>query len=289
MKKRFKVKRKITGLQIILFITIIISVFLGTIKIFTKWFTKEFNSEEYFKYLIKTGFNNQVDYTIFKTPIDILSSNIEMANNEVKEEEALVYIYNTHDEEEYQSSYLNAYNIKANVKVAAYYLQEKLKDLGVNSIVEEQSIRSILQKNNWIYKYSYNASRILLEEAKEKYPKVKLYIDLHRDSSVKEKTTVTMDNKNYAKVMFLVGLEHDNYEENLKETTKFNNILENDYPFLVRGIYKKSGPGVNGIYNQDFSKEVILIELGGQYNTIEEVSNTIDLLAKVINQYLEEL
>lgn len=268
---------------------IIISVFLGTIKIFTKWFTKEFNSEEYFKYLIKTGFNNQVDYTIFKTPIDILSSNIEMANNEVKEEEALVYIYNTHDEEEYQSSYLNAYNIKANVKVAAYYLQEKLKDLGVNSIVEEQSIRSILQKNNWIYKYSYNASRILLEEAKEKYPKVKLYIDLHRDSSVKEKTTVTMDNKNYAKVMFLVGLEHDNYEENLKETTKFNNILENDYPFLVRGIYKKSGPGVNGIYNQDFSKEVILIELGGQYNTIEEVSNTIDLLAKVIDQYLEEL
>lgn len=268
---------------------IIISVFWGTIKIFTKWFTKEFNSEEYFKYLIKTGFNNQVDYTIFKTPIDILSSNIEMANNEVKEEEALVYIYNTHDEEEYQSSYLNAYNIKANVKVAAYYLQEKLKDLGVNSIVEEQSIRSILQKNNWIYKYSYNASRILLEEAKEKYPKVKLYIDLHRDSSVKEKTTVTMDNKNYAKVMFLVGLEHDNYEENLKETTKFNNILENDYPFLVRGIYKKSGPGVNGIYNQDFSKEVILIELGGQYNTIEEVSNTIDLLAKVIDQYLEEL
>ena len=156
MKKRFKVKRKIAGLQIILFITIIISVFLGTIKIFTKWFTKEFNSEEYFEYLIKTGFNNQVDYTIFKTPIDILSSNIEMANNEILEEETLVYIYNTHDEEEYQSNYLNAYNIKANVKVAAYYLQEKLRDLGVSSIVEEQSIRKILKQNNWIYKYSYN-------------------------------------------------------------------------------------------------------------------------------------
>ena len=50
----------------------------------------------------------------------------------------------------------------------------------------------------------------------------------------------------------------------------------------------KSGKWVNGIYNQDFDENVFLIEVGGQYNNIEEVKNSIDVLAKVIFEYVKE-
>ena len=111
---------------------------------------------------------------------------------------------------------------------------------------------------------------------------------MHRDSSLKSKTTTTIDGKSYARVMFLVGLEHDNYNANLKVATDINNLIKAKYPSLTRGIYKKSGPGVNGIYNQDFNSNCILIELGGQYNTMLEVSNTIDILAKILYDYIGE-
>ena len=100
--------------------------------------------------------------------------------------------------------------------------------------------------------------------------------------------SITIDGKSYARVMFLVGLEHDNYNANLKVATDINNLIKAKYPSLTRGIYKKSGPGVNGIYNQDFNSNCILIELGGQYNTMLEVSNTIDILAKILYDYIGE-
>ena len=173
-------------------------------------------------------------------------------------------------------------------KIASYYLQEKLSDLGLNTIVEKRMIKDALNKNNWVYKDSYKASRIYLENTYQNNTSLKYFIDLHRDSSLKSKTTTTIDGKSYARVMFLVGLEHDNYNANLKVATDINNLIKAKYPSLTRGIYKKSGPGVNGIYNQDFNSNCILIELGGQYNTMLEVSNTIDILAKILYDYIGE-
>ena len=54
-----------------------------------------------------------------------------------------------------------------------------------------------------------------------------------------------------------------------------------------RGIYKKSGPGVNGIYNQDYSKYVFLFEIGGVENNIREVNNTITALSEVLVKYIK--
>ena len=51
---------------------------------------------------------------------------------------------------------------------------------------------------------------------------------------------------------------------------------------------KKEGYGVNGVYNQDLKENVILIEIGGNENNIEEVNNTLDLVAHVIGEYINE-
>ena len=88
--------------------------------------------------------------------------------------------------------------------------------------------------------------------------------------------------------MFVIGKDHKNYKVNYELAKKINKLIEKDYPTLTRGISLKSGNGVNGIYNQDLSNESILIELGGNKNTYEEVQNTIGVLAKILGDYLYE-
>lgn len=289
MKKRFKGKHKFRKLKVLSFILVGLASFSVTINVLRKKVTQVLDPSNYIDYLLKTGFNNQISKSILKSPLDI--ENISLVNNEeeVKSNEPLIYIYNTHDEEAYYNSYLNPYNIVPDVKLASYYFQERLKDLGIESVVEKRKIKDVLDKNGWNYRYSYNASRVYLEEVSKNNPSIKYFIDLHRDSVGKDKTTTTINGKSYARVMFLVGLEHENYQKNLDLATRLNELISQFDSTLSRGIYQKEGPGVNGIYNQDFNSNTILIEVGGQYNTIEEVANTIEVIAKVLKDYLGEL
>ena len=308
MRKRFRSKKKLnTWKKIIYMIFILIGFFLSYVYFYYK-IRNMISSEDYLNYLLKVGFNRQINSSDIKSSFldknnianiisglqdDNKKDNEEVNNSSsdnLKEvansQKPVVYIYSTHDTEGYASSYFNIYNIKPDVKIASYYLQEKLNDLGLKTIVEKRAIKDVLTKNGWVYKNSYKASRIYLEDTYKNNNSLKFFIDLHRDSSLKSKTTTSIDGKNYARVMFLVGLEHDNYNANLKVATDINNLIKEKYPNLTRGIYKKSGPGVNGIYNQDFNSNCILIELGGQYNTILEVSNTIEVLAKILYDYI---
>lgn len=289
MKKRFKGKHKFRKLKVLSFILVGLASFSVTINVLRKKVTQVLDPSNYIDYLLKTGFNNQISKSILKSPLDI--ENISLVNNEeeVKSNEPLIYIYNTHDEEAYYNSYLNPYNIVPDVKLASYYFQERLKDLGIESVVEKRKIKDVLEENGWNYRYSYNASRVYLEEVSKNNPSINYFIDLHRDSVGKDKTTTTINGKSYARVMFLVGLEHENYQKNLDLATRLNELISQFDSTLSRGIYQKEGPGVNGIYNQDFSSKAILIEVGGQYNTIEEVANTIEVIARVLKDYLGEL
>lgn len=289
MKKRFKGKHRFRKLKVLSFILVGLASFSVTINVLRKKVTQVLDPSNYIDYLLKTGFNNQISKSILKSPLDI--ENISLVNNEeeVKSNEPLIYIYNTHDEEAYYNSYLNPYNIMPDVKLASYYFQERLKDLGIESVVEKRKIKDVLDKNGWNYRYSYNASRVYLEEVSKNNPSIEYFIDLHRDSVGKDKTTTTINGKSYARVMFLVGLEHKSYQKNLDLATRLNELISQFDSTLSRGIYQKEGPGVNGIYNQDFSSKAILIEVGGQYNTIEEVANTIEVMARVLKDYLGEL
>ncbi len=186
----------------------------------------------------------------------------------------LIYIYNSHQTEEYAPSSFLEYNVNPTVMIADYILEETFNQKNYQTLVEESSIKAILNNNSWKYSYSYKASRLLLEQRKIENPTLKYFIDVHRDSLSKEKTTIEINNKLYAKTIFLIGLENPNYQENLSFTTELNDCLNNKYPNLSKGIYKKGGAGVNGIYNQDFSPYTILIEIGGYENTTTEVLNS---------------
>jgi len=241
--------------------------------------TNPFKVEFLFKYTTNTELSKSTN--VFKEEL------VEEEKKEFLSKDPIVYIFNTHQGEKYKNEYLDVYNINPTVFMASKILKEYLEDLGINVIVEENSLEDKLRSLGWKYGYSYKVSRIFLEEAVKENPTLKYFIDLHRDSSVYDKTTTEIDGEKFAKLLFVVGLDHDNYEPNLKLAEDLSEIIKTYNKDLYRGIMKKSGKGVNGIYNQDFSPNTMLVEVGGQYNNISEVNNTLKIFAQVLYDYIK--
>lgn len=278
--KKFKTKKHINKKLIFIILLILITLLLKKIKILK---IIKLNPVQ----TLESSSIYKIKEHKTKNPTIILSQMIpyHTPNKEknfylIKTESPQIYIYNTHQQEEYIG--------EATVLTAAYYLKDNLEKQGIKTIVEETNIKEILENNNWNYDQSYKASRINLEKIKEQYPSIKIFIDLHRDALPKNLSTVTINNKDYAKVLFVIGKEHDNYLKNLEFTKSINNIIEKDYPTLTKGILEKEGPGVNGIYNQDLGENIILMEVGAEENNLEEVINTLDVITNVIKEKLNE-
>lgn len=242
---------------------------------FLKKHTLEFDDSSIIKDIIKYGKekSNPVKMIYNNYSIDSLKKE-SYKKEEKKEIKPLIYIYNTHQNEEYSPSNYIEFSINPTVMMNDYILEDVFSKKKIGTVVEEASIENILKENNWKYYNSYKASRLLLEEAKKKYPSLEYFIDVHRDSLTRDKTTIMIGDKSYAKILFIVGLENKNYQGNYEFTEKISNKLNEKYPNISKGIYKKSGVGVNGIYNQDFSSHTILIEIGGYENTTVEVLNS---------------
>lgn len=251
----------------------------------------------FYNFNLTDTINKKIDNIINK-PVNFLNNNIKSASKlnsnvyetktkksenatvmiEVKKEnEPIIYIYNTHETEKY-----NDYSVKE----ASSLLSKKLNNIENISIVENKSVASVLKVNNLKYYKSYSISKEYLKEAKENYNSLNYFFDIHRDSVDKNKSTYTYNNKSYAKVLFIVGLDNKNYQSNLDNANKLNDIINKNVKGISRGIIKKQGKGVDGVYNQDFSPNAFLIEVGGLENTKEEVENTIDVISSSIKEYI---
>lgn len=256
---------------------------------FSKFSLSDLTSLSSTEFLLKYSFGIESFNTGIKD-VDLMSPVVsEVETPDVTNKEPTVYIYNSHQTESYRSDFAESFNINNTVYLASHILKEYLEDLGISVIVEENSIVDVLNTNGWKYGSSYRASRILLEQAKNTNPSLNFFIDLHRDAASYERTMVEIDGKKYAKIMFVVGLKHDNYGPNLELANNLNERIKNFNPDLTRGVLQKNNSGANGIYNQDFDSNTILIEVGGQYNYIEEVNNTLKVFANILYDYFEEL
>lgn len=308
MKKKFvsKVKKKKYKIKFLLFGILFIgslvfsfqALLKSNIKINDKQLVDSILSQSYQK---KGNVFTEIMNKIKKEyqPVNLLSTNYfslvkEKKVSKISEKKQsnsndyLVYIYNSHQTEEYQANSFAENEVGPSVMMASYIMQDVFDKNQYKTLVEERSIKDILRQNNWRYYRSYDASRIYLNDSKEKNPTIKYFIDVHRDSLNKDKTTITINDKNYAKTIFLIGTENPNYQENLEFTTRINNKLNEKYPNLSKGIYQKGGDGVNGVYNQDNSKYTILVEIGGPENKIDEVLNSTLAFCECFLEVLKE-
>ncbi len=314
MAKRLKTKRRLKfRYKIIFSMLIILLTFVYIFNILYNKFLINIDNNTLINHLVDYNLNVKKTHNVFYDIMNLSSTNFllkyTLGVDNIRDEptesingieygyiddpyktevtEPILYIYNTHQSEGYQKSNNASYNITPSVLMASYILRESLNDLGIPSLVETNDIAELLRINSWKYSYSYAASKILLEDAIKKNNSLTYFIDLHRDAASYEATTTTIDNKKYAKVLFVIGKDHENYEKNLKMAETINNYLKEKYPSITRGISIKGGSGVNGIYNQNVSPNAILVELGGQFNNITEVNNTISVLADAIYSYVK--
>ena len=313
MKAKFKPRKKFSKIifKIILCSLILIWAFVLFFKIFYDSIKLNVNNNTFISYLVNDSFSNydlkditNLSSTEFLLKYSFGIKNFNSGLNDVQLElpvnstiddnekennsDPYVYIFNSHQSENYRSNLSEDFNINNTVYLASHILKEYLEDLGISVVVEENSIVDVLNTNGWKYASSYKASRILLEQAILDYPSLCFFIDLHRDSASYESTTAEKKKKKYAKIMFVVGKEYDGYEKNLELANALNEKIKAISPSLSRGVLQKEGKGVNGIYNQDFSPNTILIEVGGQYNYVEEVNNILKLFADILYEYFGE-
>ncbi|MGM0844178.1 MAG: stage II sporulation protein P [Bacillota bacterium] len=202
-----------------------------------------------------------------------------------------VYLYFTHTRESYLP-YLKdvtnpnlAHHSQINVTQVGDKLKEELENRGIGTMIDKTDVIANLDKKGLDYWYAYQESRPIAEAAMAGNKDLIYLIDIHRDSQRKDITTANINGQPYAKLAFVVGAEHPNYEKNLKIATELHKQLENKYKGISRGVFVKKGSGTNGKFNQDLTGNSLLVEFGGVDNTFEELNRSSAALADVFAEY----
>ena len=137
------------------------------------------------------------------------------------------------------------------------------------------------------YNGSYTHSRNAAAEYLEKYPSIRLILDLHRDASGdldnQMRTHAKVNGKDCAQLMVVIGTnatrKHPNWEENLALGLKLHAQLERTAPGITRPLTLREQR-----FNQDLLAGALLIEVGSAGNTHEEALRAADVLAEAIIQ-----
>lgn len=144
------------------------------------------------------------------------------------------------------------------------------------------------------YNGSYERSAVTVKKYLEKYPSIKVVLDVHRDAIQPDDNTIiapttTINGKPCAQVMIISGaddgtLNMPHYLENLKFSAALQVQMETDYPTLARPImfsYRK--------YNQNLTTGSILLEMGGHANSLDEAIYCGELVGKSLAKTLLSL
>ncbi|MEK4486528.1 stage II sporulation protein P [Psychrobacillus sp. FSL H8-0484] len=115
-----------------------------------------------------------------------------------------------------------------------------------------------------------------------------IVLDIHRDAMKSKVTTLQTGEESYAKILFVIGGEHDNYKWNEQLANNLSDELNKLVPGISRGVMVKAGKGVDGVYNQDIAKNLLVMELGGVDNTEQELNRSIAILAKAISNLFNQ-
>lgn len=142
--------------------------------------------------------------------------------------------------------------------------------------------------------YAYSNSLPAIEKILADNPSIEVVIDLHRDA-VKEgrKLAIELQGKPTAQFMLFNGLsrtrkngdisylENPNVNDNLAFSFQAQVLCNEYYPGIARRIYLKAYR-----YNMHLRPKTLLVEMGAQTNTVEEIMNACEPLAHVIHMVL---
>ena len=139
------------------------------------------------------------------------------------------------------------------------------------------------------YSGSYGRSQATVENLLVSHPGTDIIIDLHRDAiaDTSYAPSVIIGDETVAQLMFVIGtdgggLEHPNWQQNLKFAVKVQEKANELYPGLFRPILLR-----NSRYNQQLGKAACIIEVGATGNTLEQAIGSMKYLSKILDEVLK--
>ncbi|SFS82534.1 stage II sporulation protein P [Marininema halotolerans] len=190
-----------------------------------------------------------------------------------------VFIYHTHFTESYLPELKNtdhprsAYDRHNNITKVGKHMGETLERYGLGTQVYSGGYDV-----GW--NQLYRASRAKVVSAMKANKDLTYIIDVHRDSQHRAKTTTNIQGKKYSRIAFVIGTGNPHWEDNERFARQLHKKLDELYPGLSKGVFRKTPMMGNGEYNQSLSKKGILVEIGGVDNTFEESYRSADALAR---------
>lgn len=138
------------------------------------------------------------------------------------------------------------------------------------------------------YDNSYSRSCKAVEETLEKYPSIKIVLDLHRDAITTEdgektKVVTQINGETVAQVMLVVGtdelgLKHDTWETNLKYAINLQHELLKINENFARPINLRTSR-----FNGHTAPGAVIIEVGAAGNNIEEALASCKYIAEAVS------
>ena len=215
---------------------------------------------------------------------EILTPNITIDNKNV-------LIFHTHSCESYTSSDLFPYTPTGNFRTTdlnytvtrvGTELENQLKQYNI-PVIHDNSYHDYPAYNGSYTKSLQTVENIL------KTTQADVIIDLHRDaigSRPDYAPTVKIGDDYASQMMFVIGtneggLNHPNWEQNLKFAIKVQEKAEEMYPGLFKPIMVTPNR-----YNQHTGKYASIIEVGSTGNTLEQSLTSMKYLAKVLDEVM---
>lgn len=214
---------------------------------------------------------------------------------EVDSDEPQVLILHTHATETYQTwpdlVYDPAFtartqNTELNMCAVGERMAQVLNAAGINTL------HDTTLHDSPSYTESYDRSRATAQDYLQKYPSIKIILDVHRDAiedadGTRVKPLCTVDGQDTAQVMIIAGCDNGssiplpNWRLNLRFAAAWESAMESRTPGLTRPVmcdYR--------YYNQDLAPGALLIEVGGHANTVDEAVRAGEYAAQALAELL---
>lgn len=197
-------------------------------------------------------------------------------------DEPQILIYHTHSRESFADSAPGDEN--SGILGAGEYLATLLRERYGYNVIHNTDCYDAERD------YAYSNSLPAVEAILEEYPSIEAVIDLHRDAMPEDRRLVTdIQGRPTAQFMFFNGLcrtkkgaieqlENPYLADNLALSFQMQAACNEYYPGIARRIYLKAYR-----YNMHLCPKSLLIELGAQNNTEEEIRNACEPLAHVLD------
>ena len=210
-------------------------------------------------------------------------------------EHPLVLIYHTHATESFELADKDWYDSRFTGKTTepdksiisvGDKICEQLDDAGI------PYIHDTLVHDYPSYDDAYYSSRAAVQEILEKYPSIRVCLDIHRDGIEREDGTriapvAEIDGREAAQIMIISCADDGSgdlpdFRENFRFACALQSKLETDWQGLTRPVLFDTR-----FYNQDLSVGSLLIEVGSHGNSLDQVQYSGELIGRSLSDLLK--